>query len=313
MAEADSDFSIVVLCGAISPEREVSIRSGKACAEALKSSFPRVALRVLDENALPSDLDPARDVIFPAIHGDYGEDGKLQRELDARGFAYAGCDAQACEICIDKVATKAKLREAGIPVTREIAFPGDRRPRARSLVGRLGRKIVVKPADKGSSVGLYLPAGTRATKHVLAKIRGGKWLAEPRLFGRELTVGILDGVAAGVVEIRPKIGVYDYRNKYTAGATEYLAPAPLPEFITESIRADAEKIFAVCGCRDFSRADVILLPDNRYFFLEVNTTPGLTATSLLPKSAACIGLDFPALVRRMVKPAIARFRAAHAQ
>lgn len=311
MSEAGQEnFTVVVLCGAISPEREVSIRSGKACAEALKVSFPQTELRVLDTNALPPDLDPARHVIFPVIHGDYGEDGQIQSELDARGFAYAGCGAEACKICIDKALTKQKLREAGLPVSREIVFTGERRPRARSLVGRLGREIVIKPADKGSSVGLFLPAGTRAAKHVLAKIHTGKWLAEPRLRGRELTVGIIGGAAGGVVEIRPKVGVYDYRNKYTAGATEYLAPAPLPEYLAESIRADAEKIFAVCGCRDFSRADVILLPDGRRFFLEVNTMPGLTATSLLPKSAACIGLDFPALVHRMISPAIGRFLAA---
>lgn len=307
----EDDFTITVLCGAISPEREVSIRSGAACAEALKTMFPRTELRVLDENALPADLDPARNVIFPVIHGEYGEDGKIQRELDARGFAYAGCGADACRICIDKAFTKEKLRAAGVPVTRDVAFSAPRRPRAKSLVGRLGRGIVLKPADKGSSVGLFLLAGTREVKRALAKVRDGKWIAEPRLFGRELTVGLIDGAAGGVVEIRPKSGAYDYRSKYTAGATEYLAPAPLPETVAASIRADAEKIFAVCGCRDYSRADVILLPDGRYFFLEVNTMPGMTATSLLPKSAACVGLDFPALVRRMIEPAIRRFRAAH--
>lgn len=307
----EDDFTITVLCGAISPEREVSLRSGAACAEALKTTFPRTELRVLDENALPADLDPARNVIFPVIHGEYGEDGKIQRELDALGFAYAGCGADACGLCIDKAATKERLRAAGVPVTRDVAFFAARRPRARSLVGRLGRGIVLKPADKGSSVGLSLLAGTRAVKRALAKVREGKWIAEPRLFGRELTVGLIGGAAGGVVEIRPKSGAYDYRSKYTAGATEYLAPAPLPETVAASIRADAEKIFAECGCRDYSRADVILLPDGRYFFLEVNTMPGMTATSLLPKSAACIGLDFPELVRRMIEPAIRRFRAAH--
>lgn len=302
----EENLTIVVLCGAISPEREVSIRSGKACAEALKTAFPHVELRVLDENALPADLDPARHVIFPVIHGDYGEDGKIQRELDARGFAYAGCGADACEICIDKAKTKAKLRAAGVPVTDEIVFTAAHRPQAKSLVERLGREIVIKPADKGSSVGLFLLAGTRATKHALAKIRDGKWIAERRLYGRELTVGIVGGCACGIVEIRPKHGAYDYRNKYTAGATEYIFPAPLPEAIAAAIRTDAEKIFAVCGCRDYSRADVILLPDGRYFFLEVNTMPGMTSTSLLPKSAACTGTDFPTLVREMVRPALER-------
>lgn len=303
----EENLTITVLCGAISPEREVSIRSGKACADALKASFPHVELRVLDKNELPADLDPAKNVIFPVIHGDYGEDGQIQRELDARGFSYAGCGAEACEICIDKAKTKSKLREAGLPVTNEVVFTATHRPQAKSLVERLGREIVIKPADKGSSVGLFLLSGTRAVKHALAKIREGKWIAERRLYGRELTVGLVNGCAGGIVEIRPKHGAYDYRNKYTAGATEYIFPAPLPETTAAAIRSDAEKIFAVCGCRDYSRADVILLPDGRHFFLEVNTMPGMTATSLLPKSAACAGTDFPTLVREMVSPALERF------
>lgn len=300
------DFTITVLCGAISPERDVSVRSGTACAVALKASFPQVELRVLDENALPADLDPKKHVVFPVIHGDYGEDGKIQRELEERGFAYAGCGVDACEICIDKSVTKEKLRAAGVPVTQDIVFTAENRPQAKSLVRRLGREIVIKPADKGSSVGLYLLSGTRAVKRVLSKIRSGKWIAEPRIYGRELTVGLLGGNAGGVVEIRPKSGAYDYRSKYTAGATNYLAPAPLPECIAAAIRADAEKIFKLCGCRDYSRVDVMLLPDDRYFFLEVNTMPGLTATSLLPKSVSCIGVDFEKLVRKMIEPAIAR-------
>lgn len=301
------DFTIVVLCGAVSPEREVSIRSGHACAVALRKRFPNVEIRVLDKNELPEDLDPEKHILFPVIHGDYGEDGKIQREMDTKGFAYAGCGVGACEICIDKALTKDVLRKAGIPVTQELVFCGRRRPKARSVVGRLGRALVVKPADKGSSVGLYLLSGSKAAKRALAKICDGKWIIEPRLYGRELTVGILDGVAGGVVEIRPKSGAYDYRSKYTSGATDYIAPAPLPENIAAAIRSDAERIFELCGCRDYSRIDVILLPDDRYFFLEVNTMPGLTATSLLPKSVSCIGIDFDELVERMITPAIARF------
>lgn len=297
---------IIVLCGARSPEREVSLRSGAACAEALAKVLPKVRRIALDENRLPEGLDPARHVILPVIHGDYGEDGALQRELEARGFAYAGCDSAASSLCIDKVATKRRVAPAGVPVCPDVAF-GARRPRARSVTARLGREVVVKPADKGSSVGLHLVSGARALGRVLGRLPEGNWMIEPRLKGRELTVGLLDGRAMGVVEIAPRNGVYNYRSKYTAGATRYLVPAPIPESLAAAIRARAEAFFAACGCRDFARADVILLPDDRFFFLEINTLPGLTATSLLPKSASCVGLDFPSLALRMVSPALKRF------
>lgn len=297
---------IIVLCGALSPERAVSLRSGAACAAALEKSFSKVRLVVLDENKLPADLDPAKHVVFPVIHGDFGEDGELQKELETRGFAFAGCDSATSALCIDKVATKARVRAAGVPVCPEVAFSGTRRPRARAITRKLGRCVVVKPADKGSSVGLHMVSGERALGRVIGRLRKGNWMAEPRLKGRELTVGLLDGKAMGIVEIVPKSGDYDYRSKYTAGATQYLFPAPLAESVAAAIRADAEKFFAACGCRDFARADVILLPNGKYYFLEVNTIPGLTATSLLPKSASCAGLDFPALVRRMIEPALRR-------
>lgn len=299
---------VVVLCGAVSPEREVSLRSGAACAEALARVYPRVRRLVLDENRLPEGLDPARHVIFPVIHGDFGEDGALQAELERRGFSYAGCDSATSALCIDKVATKARVRAAGVPVTQDVSF-GARRPRARSVTAGLGRELVVKPADKGSSVGLHLLSGTRALGRILGRLPAGNWMIEPRLKGRELTVGLLEGKAMGVVEIAPKNGVYNYKSKYTAGATQYLFPAPIPAAVAEAIRAQAEMFFRVCGCRDFARADVILLPDGRFYFLEVNTLPGLTATSLLPKSASCVGLDFPALVLRMITPALQRHAA----
>ena len=297
---------IIVLCGAVSPERAVSLRSGAACAEALQKTFAKVRLVVLDENSLPAGLDPSKHVIFPVIHGDFGEDGRLQKELEQRGFAYAGCDSAVSALCIDKVATKVRVRAAGVPVAPEVAFSGTNRPRARAVTRRLGRNVVVKPSDKGSSVGLHMVSGSRALGRIIGRLRKGNWMAEPRLRGRELTVGLLDGKAMGIVEIVPKSGDYDYRSKYTAGATQYLFPAPLAESTAAAIRTDAEKLFSACGCRDFARADVILLPSGKYYFLEVNTIPGLTATSLLPKSASCAGLDFPALVRRMIEPALRR-------
>lgn len=305
-----SDFRIVVLCGAQSPEREVSIRSGQACAHALKENFSDTELRILEKNELPANLNPKTDIIFPVIHGDYGEDGSVQEELSSFGFSYAGCDAKSSRLCINKIDTKKVMRKYKIPVSDDIAFSQETPPEAIDVVNQLGEALVVKPTDKGSSVGLFLPTGTEELQKVFSKALNAteKWMIEPRLSGRELTVGLLCGKAMGIVEIHPKVGVYDFKNKYTSGNTEYLFPAPIDEGVAGRIKASAEKLFEACGCRDFSRADVILLPNGRFYFLEINTMPGLTATSLLPKSASCIGLDFPHLVKAMIEPAIERFR-----
>ena len=170
--------------------------------------------------------------------------------------------------------------------------------------------MVVKPNAEGSSVGLHLVRGTEALATVLAGITAGSWLIEARIAGRELSVGLLGGRALGVVEIRPRSGVYDYASKYTKGATEYFAPAPLEAAVTAAVQRAAEAAFAACGCRDYARADFILSAQNEPIFLEINTLPGMKETSLLPMSARCAGLDFIALVRELVTPALERFHLA---
>jgi D-alanine-D-alanine ligase len=299
------NLKIVVLCGAISAEREVSIRSGRAVANAL----PGAQLVELDENSLPEWLNASEHVVFPVIHGDYGEDGQVQMELEARGIAYAGCDATASRLCIDKVATKKIMRSAGVPAIPEVAFSGDAKPSARELIQSLGESLIIKPADKGSSVGLYVLNGLAEVEAALNKLSvDGQWMAERRLVGREMSIGILGGKALGIVEIVPKQGVYDYQTKYTKGSSEYLFPAPIAPDCTRRIQAAAEKLFASTGCRDFARADLFLEPNGDFYFLEINTMPGMTETSLMPKSASCLGLSFTTLVDKMIGPALTRAR-----
>ena len=294
---------IVVLCGGRSSESEVSLRSGRA----VTGVVPGARLVELATDALPAWLDPVRHVVFPALHGGWGEDGGIQGELEARGIAFAGCSAAASRLCMDKVATKRAMRAAGVPAIPEVAFAGDAKPTAAELIASLGEEIVLKPSDQGSSVGLFLPAGAAAIAEALAGIpSAGRWMAERRLRGREFSIGLLDGQPMGLVEIVALAGVYDYRTKYTKGASEYRCPAQLEPGLTAAIAAAAGRLFAAAGCRDFARADVMLEPDGRFYFLEINTLPGMTETSLMPKSASCVGLDFPALVRRMIAPALAR-------
>jgi D-alanine-D-alanine ligase len=166
--------------------------------------------------------------------------------------------------------------------------------------------VVLKPNAEGSSVGLSLPEGPEAIAAALAGISAGAWLAERRLSGRELSVGVLEGRALGVVEIRPRSGVYDFTSKYTRGMTEYFAPAPLSTEETGAVQRAAEAAFGACGCRDYARVDFILEPAGPCL-LEINTLPGMKETSLLPMSARCTGLDFTALVRALVAPALRRF------
>jgi len=294
---------IIVLCGGRSSEREVSLRSGQAVAAAL----PGARLVELATDALPAWLDARRHVVFPVLHGGWGEDGGVQAELEARGIAFAGCASAASRLCMDKVATKRAMRAAQVPAIPEVAFAGEAKPTVAALIAALGEEIVLKPSDQGSSVGLFLPSGAAALAEALAAIpASGRWMAERRLRGREFSIGLLDGQPMGLVEIVPLAGVYDYRTKYTKGASEYRFPAVLAPDLAAALAAAAARLFAACGCRDFARADVILEPDGNFAFLEINTMPGMTETSLMPKSASCLGLDFPALVRRMVAPALAR-------
>lgn len=300
--------SIVVLAGGTSAEREVSLGSGAACASALARHHP-TRLVVVEEDALPAELDPTRDVVFLALHGGFGEGGGMQRLLDAAGVAYAGCDALSCELTMDKTRTKAVAAAAGLGVPRGRVFTAAGRPRAGELYAELGPELVLKPNNEGSSVGLRLIDDEATLAQALAELPPGEWLAEERLRGRELSVGVLGGRAMGVVEIRPKSGVYDYTSKYTKGHTEYLAPAPLESALTAAVQAAAEAAFRACGCRDYARIDFFITGKSDLFLLEINPLPGMKETSLLPMSARCAGLDFTALVGEMVQPALARHAA----
>jgi len=300
---------IAVFAGGISSEREVSLGSGRASAVALARSFP-TQLFELNSEALPAGLDPARHVVFSTLHGTFGEDGSMQRLLDAAGIAYAGCDAASSALTMDKTRTKQAAASRGVRIGAGVAFDAANAPTAESLIAQLGEAVVLKPNDQGSSVGLTINRNRDELAGALARLAPGSWLAERRLVGREFSVGVLRGTAMGVVEIRPKSGVYDFASKYTVGATEYFAPAPLDAAMTLAAQRAAEAAFAACGCRDYARVDFILVGDTELYLLEINTLPGMKETSLLPMSARCAGLDFTALVRELVLPALGRFSAA---
>jgi D-alanine-D-alanine ligase len=300
---------IAVLAGGTSGERDVSIGSGRACASALAQSFP-TRLFDVTADALPAGLDPARHVVFSTLHGTFGEDGAMQRLLDQAGFAYAGCDADSSALTMDKARTKDAVAAAGIHVIPGWKFSAPQKPTVDEVVAKFGEKVVTKPNDQGSSLGLRVVSNRAELTEALAAITSGDWLIEKRIFGQELAVGVLNGKAMGIVEVRPKSGVYDYASKYTKGLTEYLAPAPLEPAMTARVKAEAEQAFRACGCRDYARVDFMLESKTELYLLEINTLPGMKETSLLPMSGRCAGLEFAGLVREMVLPALRRFQTA---
>lgn len=300
---------VTVFAGGTSAEREVSLGSGRAAAVALARSFP-TRLFEITTDALPAEIDPRRHVVFSTLHGTFGEDGGMQRLLEKAGIQHAGCDADGSALTMNKTLTKQAVAARGVRVAKGISFSVPTKPLADAVIAQLGENLVVKPNAEGSSVGLSLVANRAELAAKLASITAGDWLIEERIVGRELSVGVLDGRAMGVVEIRPKSGVYDYTSKYTKGLTEYFAPAPLDEATTKTVQRTAETAFAACGCRDYARVDFIFSATQGLYLLEINTLPGMKETSLLPMSARCAGLDFTALVRAMVTPALQRFQLA---
>ncbi|KAF0095718.1 MAG: D-alanine-D-alanine ligase [Puniceicoccaceae bacterium 5H] len=286
----------------------MSLVSGRAVAHALEGLYD-VDLIDWQSESLPESLDPAETVVFPALHGGAGEDGHLQAQLEAAGFAYVGSDAKSSELCMDKQLTKEAVSRVGVTIAPGVPWHPQDAMDAADTFARLGPELIVKPRFGGSSIGLVMIHSQEELERAVQDLPADHYLIEQRIAGRELSIGVVNGEPLVVVEIVPRSGVYDYASKYTAGATEYRYPAALPDRLTQRIRSLARASFRACSCRDVARVDFLLREDEPYF-LEVNTLPGLTPTSLLPKSAAAhLNLDFPTLINRLLQPALLRFAA----
>ncbi|MGA2864753.1 MAG: D-alanine--D-alanine ligase [Verrucomicrobiota bacterium] len=295
-------LKITVMLGGPSAEREVSLRSGAAVAEALRSLGHQV--RQLDPREPTWELPKDTQVVFLALHGTYGEDGTVQRRLEELGVPYTGCGPEASRIGFDKFLTKQRFLAAGVPNARFalIASPAAPWPRG------WNPPVVLKPIRQGSSVGLQFVERVADWSQALAEAMryDSQVLVEEKIAGREATVGILAGQALPLVEVRPKTGAYDYQNKYTPGSTDYLCPAPFDAATTARIQAAGLSAFKAIGGRDYGRVDVMVRPNGEPVVLEVNTLPGMTETSLLPKAAAAAGIDYAGLCQRMVDLALER-------
>lgn len=300
---------IAVLCGGkSSSEREISLRSGDAVYRALRekcseNNYFIVEKFELIEDAVPTEITAAEYIVFPICHGEWGEDGQLQKILEQRGISFAGSGSRASALGMNKFRTEQLATSLSIPNAHGLLYSGQAYD---EIVKACGKVFIVKPNDKGSSVSVHKVYSEAEFLQLEMELKSGQWLIEKCFVGRELTVGIINGRALPVVEICPKVGFYDYNNKYTPGASEYFYPANIDEKIAIRLQKDTEKLFTAGEFRDFARVDYLLLEDGQGVMLEINTSPGMTATSLLPKAASVLDIGFPELCWQLVTPAIAR-------
>ncbi len=287
-----------VLYGGPSAEREVSLVSGKEVADALRQRGYRGVSLIDVGRDLPGQLRRRRiEVVFNALHGKIGEDGCVQGLLEVMGIPYTGSGVTASALCMDKVLTKQVLVRNRIPTPPYQVVSGDGRG-----VPKLRLPAVVKPRAEGSSIGVTIVRRRKDLDRALrAACRSDRdALVEQYVAGKEITVGLLNGEALGVTEIRPAKGFYDFKTKYTSGMASHIFPAPLPGALYGKAMRLAARTCATLGCEGAPRVDFRLSREQRLYVLEVNTLPGMTPLSLLPEIAAGVGIDFGALVERIL-------------
>lgn len=348
-------MKIVVLCGGLSPERNVSRSSGAKIADALRGLGHSVVLAdmyfgledyagsleeifdnppedfgtVIEEAApdmeavraarrLKSDsqfgdrvleLCAAADIVFMALHGQCGEDGRVQAVFDLMGIKYTGSGHLGSAIAMDKDLTKRLVAPLGIltPEWRVYELAG---LDLDAVCAECPLPAVVKPVDSGSSIGVSIARTAEELKSALraAASESARAIVEQYIEGREIQIGILAGKPLPSIEIRPLVGFYDYRNKYQPGAAEEITPAPVPPEVERKIARDAMLVWDTLGLCAISRADFIYDAEGRLWFLEINTLPGMTPTSLVPQEAAVLGIGYGELCQRIIDASMEKYR-----
>jgi D-alanine-D-alanine ligase len=328
---------VAVLMGGHSSEREISLRTGRGIAQALRglghdvvaldaangrllppgeeerAPLPAEALQSVGEPLVRLEAMRDAEVVFIALHGAAGENGTLQALLDLAGKPYTGSGMLASALAMNKAMSKRIFEREAIPTPRWALIEEGGLLRAMIRTGavppqieRLGWPVVVKPNEEGSSVGLTVVGERSGLEAALreAERYGTETLVEEFIAGREMSVAVLGEQALPVVEIRPKSGLYDYESKYTAGRSEYFCPADVPDDVGARLREIASRAARVLGCRGVSRVDFRLSEAGEPSCLEVNTIPGMTPTSLVPMAAKAVGLSYEQLVGRMLTLAV---------
>lgn len=331
----NSKPKVALLVGGNSPEREVSKMSGKGVLQALKLlEYPTVIIdpayglnqpkeednfflekdyaKISNRNsidAINSDLLNDIDIVFSALHGKWAEDGTIQSLLELRGLKYTGSKILASALAMDKEMSKVIFRQVGVqtPDWFTVKYRNfEPNLIADQIKKEIGFPCIIKPNDQGSTVGLKFVKDEAEVEEgiVIAQQYSSKALVEKYIPGREITVAVLINEALPVLEIVPKSGLYDYKSKYTSGMSEYIVPAKIPEETAKKAQQQALKAFHSLGCEGYARVDFRLSNDNELYCLEVNTLPGMTPLSLVPKAAKAVGISFEELVKRIIQQAL---------
>jgi D-alanine-D-alanine ligase len=336
-------MNIAVLFGGISTERTVSISGGQSVVKALKSLGHNVfpidpafgAKGLISEEDLYSiefqefsedlsQFNPKNiiecvnspifndiDIAFLVLHGKYGEDGRIQALLEMRGIPYTGSGVKASAVAMDKVASKLMFLASGIPTPPWVTIrrsDAENHEYLQEIRSELGDDLVVKPINQGSAIGVTIVEGGNLDDIQAAVLSATKFsksaIIERFIPGRELTVGIIGNEAMPVIEIIPEGGFYDFKHKYFKGHTQYVCPAEIYEETAEFAQTISLAAYNAIGCLGFGRVDLRMSEEGELFMLEVNTIPGFTSTSLVPKAAAVAGVEFPELCQHIIDLAL---------
>ncbi|GAA0916819.1 D-alanine--D-alanine ligase [Nonomuraea longicatena] len=309
---------VLVLAGGLSYEREVSLRSGRRVSEVLRTTGIDVETRDTDSSLVPSVLADPPDAVFVTLHGGAGEDGAIRSVLELLNIPYVGAGPDACRVAFDKPTAKAVVRSVDIQTPASVTLPKETFHDLGAsvvlgrIIDRLGLPLFVKPSRGGSALGASI---VRTAEELPAAMvgcfaYGDTALIEQYVEGVEVAVSVVDlgdgPIALPAVEIVPDEGVYDYAARYTAGHTEFFAPARLSEAAAAACATMAVTAHRALGLRDLSRTDLIVDADDRPHFLEVNVAPGMTETSLFPMAVESAGRDLGTLCRRLLESASTR-------
>ena len=294
-------MKVSVLMGGTSAERDVSLKTGMAVIKAcIDLGYTTRPIEFLDDykSLLPEFKNS--DIVFNALHGTIGEDGTIQSWLDKNNIPYTGSDSDSSRRCMNKDRSKSIVRENNFLTPDWLLIE------KKIKLEAINFPCIVKPNAQGSTFGISMVESEEdlAKAITFASNYDRKILIENYIEGREITVGILDDKSLPIIEIIPKHKLYDYECKYNHGMSKYLCPADIEENITNKIKKDSEKIFKKLGCSGYGRLDFILDSEGKYYFLELNTLPGMTATSLLPIAAKTSGLLFKQLINQIVEISI---------